>query len=205
MRYILPLSALLLAGSFSAPAAVDSGLLALVPPGHKNGRRYRCRARPKFCVRSIHAQQDQHGRCSLRGVYWPNRIRSSPRPAGGCFRQPSFHERSGALRRFAILGSRQFQRNQIRSNGAGERRHRSAVSGNRSGASESQTGQRSGFAFLDGGVAVMGDLATLQQIVANRAAPSALDPRCSNRFRSAGTDNDAWFVSESRVLFSPTN
>jgi hypothetical protein len=51
------------------------------------------------------------------------------------------------------------------------------------------------FAFLDTGVAVMADLPTLQQIIANRMAPVALNPDLESRIEAVSADNDAWFVS----------
>lgn len=51
------------------------------------------------------------------------------------------------------------------------------------------------FAFLDTGVAVMADLPTLQQIIANRTAPMSVNPDLENRIEEIGADNDAWFVS----------
>jgi hypothetical protein len=51
------------------------------------------------------------------------------------------------------------------------------------------------FAFLDTGVAVMADLPTLQQIIANRIAPVALNPDLESRIEAVGSDNDAWFVA----------
>lgn len=51
------------------------------------------------------------------------------------------------------------------------------------------------FAFLDTGVAVMADVPTLEQIIANRAAPAALNPDLERKIEAVGADNDAWFVS----------
>jgi hypothetical protein len=51
------------------------------------------------------------------------------------------------------------------------------------------------FAFLDTGVAVLADLPTLQQIIANRTAPVTLNPELASRIEAVGSDNDAWFVS----------
>jgi len=51
------------------------------------------------------------------------------------------------------------------------------------------------FAFLDTGVAVMADLPTLQQIIANRMAPVALNSDLASRIEAVGSNNDAWFVA----------
>ncbi len=51
------------------------------------------------------------------------------------------------------------------------------------------------FAFLDVDIAAMGDLASVQQMIANRANPSVLDPALQQLVLSAGANHDAWFAS----------
>jgi len=51
------------------------------------------------------------------------------------------------------------------------------------------------FAFADVDVAIMGDLASVQQVIANRANPGALDPVLQPLVSSAGASHDAWFAS----------
>jgi hypothetical protein len=53
---------------------------------------------------------------------------------------------------------------------------------------------QSAFALPDIGIAVFGDLASVQQVIANRTNPSTLDPALQNLIDK--TDgNDAWFAS----------
>jgi hypothetical protein len=56
-------------------------------------------------------------------------------------------------------------------------------------------GQQVAIAFPDTGVAVMGDLASVHQVIQNLSTPAALDVDLTNRIDAAGTANDAWFVS----------
>ncbi len=51
------------------------------------------------------------------------------------------------------------------------------------------------FAFPDTGIAVMGDLATVQEIVDHLASPSVLDPGLVQRVSNIGSKNDVWFAS----------
>jgi hypothetical protein len=194
MRYILPFCALLLAGSFSAPAAVDSGLIGLVPPGAKMVGAIdfeRARNSPfgqfmlsKMKMDDVHFQEfiAQTGfdpRRDLQAVVF-----ASPASAGD--QAPS---------KFAILARGNFNASKIKATALAKGAVVQPYQGvdllvPKSGA------QQSGFAFLDGGVAVMGDLVTLQQIIANRGVPSTLDPQLQQQISSVGAANDAWFVSE---------
>src|SRR5581483_11138633 len=51
------------------------------------------------------------------------------------------------------------------------------------------------FAFLGGNLAVMGDIATVQRIIANRANPAPLNTTLSRLVSNVGPNNDMWFVS----------
>lgn len=51
------------------------------------------------------------------------------------------------------------------------------------------------FAFPDTGIAVMGDLPTVQEIIDHLASPSALDPGLVQRVNNVGSKNDVWFAS----------
>jgi hypothetical protein len=51
-----------------------------------------------------------------------------------------------------------------------------------------------GFAFPDAGIAVMGDLASVRQVIDNKANPPALDPKLQQLITNVAK-NDAWFVS----------
>src|SRR5579884_239208 len=59
----------------------------------------------------------------------------------------------------------------------------------------SEHGQSIAFAIPMTGVAVFGDLASVQQIIANRANASVLDPALQALISKISTNNDAWFAS----------
>jgi len=56
-------------------------------------------------------------------------------------------------------------------------------------------GQQTAIAFPDTGMAVMGDLNSVHQVIQNLTAPAKLDVELTNRIDLAGSANDAWFVS----------
>jgi hypothetical protein len=56
-------------------------------------------------------------------------------------------------------------------------------------------GQQVALAFPDAGLAVMGDIASVHQVIQNMSNPTTLDMDLSNRINSVGAANDAWFVS----------
>lgn len=55
--------------------------------------------------------------------------------------------------------------------------------------------QRVAFGFVDTGLAVMGDLASVHLVIDNLSTPAALDVDLTDRIQSIGPANDAWFVS----------
>ena len=62
------------------------------------------------------------------------------------------------------------------------------------------------FAFPDTGVAVMGDLASVQEVIDHRSNPSVLDPGLRQRVDQVGNKNDMWFASiVSGAAFGGTN
>lgn len=54
---------------------------------------------------------------------------------------------------------------------------------------------RTAFAFIEVDVAVMGDLSSVHQMIANRANPATLDPALEQLISTVGADHDAWFAS----------
>ena len=54
---------------------------------------------------------------------------------------------------------------------------------------------KNAFAFLDTNVFATGSLTELQQAVANRSNPAPLDPKLQELITQAGADNDIWFAS----------
>jgi hypothetical protein len=60
---------------------------------------------------------------------------------------------------------------------------------------QQQHGRSSAFALPDTGIAVFGDLASVQQVIANRANPAVLDTALQNLITQVSPNNDAWFAS----------
>jgi hypothetical protein len=56
-------------------------------------------------------------------------------------------------------------------------------------------GQQTGFVLLENGLAAFGDLATVQQVIANRANTTTLDPTLQGLITKVSASNDAWFAS----------
>jgi len=54
---------------------------------------------------------------------------------------------------------------------------------------------QSGFAFPDAGIAILGDLASIQQVIGARANPQPQEPELQRLISRVGPNNDAWFVS----------
>jgi hypothetical protein len=193
MRYIVAISVLLLSGALSACAAVDPALLALVPPGTK-----------LVCG----VQLDQ-ARSSGFGQYLVNRIDTD----NESFRQ--FTEETGFDPRhdldefvfattgpgapdtqpsFAILARGTFDQNRIEAKAKANGAVVQAYQGIDLIFVNHTEHRGAGFAFLDGGIAVMADRATLRQIVTNRASPTTLDPALQEQVLKVSA-NDAWFAS----------
>ena len=51
------------------------------------------------------------------------------------------------------------------------------------------------FAFPEVGIAAVGDMATIQEVIGNRANPSVLDSHLQTAISAESATNDAWFVS----------
>ncbi|MBV8897157.1 MAG: hypothetical protein JO051_11645, partial [Acidobacteriaceae bacterium] len=55
--------------------------------------------------------------------------------------------------------------------------------------------QQQAFALPDVGIAVVGDLASVQEVIANRANTSQLDPALQSLISKVSANSDAWFAS----------
>ncbi len=197
MRHIIK-SLLALAVSVPAFATVDSGLLALAPSGAK----------------IISGVDVSRAKSSPFGQYMLNNISSENPDFQQMMQETGFDPRRdlqdflfvgtgpGAARadsRFAVLVRGNFDqvriKNALMAKGATVQAYQGVPvlldASHYSGSNHGQTA----FAFPDVDIAAMGDLATVQQIIANRANPSALDPALQQLVSSAGADHDAWFAS----------
>jgi hypothetical protein len=95
---------------------------------------------------------------------------------------------------FAILARGNFDQAKIRSLALSK----GAVADSYQGVSlfvNKDHGQTVAVGFPDTGVAVMGDLASIHQVIQNLSTPATLDVDLTNRIDAVGTANDAWFVS----------
>lgn len=193
MRRISVVGCLFLAASALAFAAADQELLALVPPGAR-------------VVTSVDVSQAKN---SQFGQYLLSRMNAQDRSFEELIQQTGFDPRrdlqdfvfasagppnSGADSNFVVLVRGTFDQNHIR-----------AMAKTKGASIENYRGvdlfidksdhRPTAFAFVDTSIAVMGDRATVQQILANRAHPTPLDPGLQQLVSTAAADNDAWFAS----------
>jgi hypothetical protein len=186
----------LMAGAVSALANVDSGLLALVPAGAKViGALDVTRARnsdfgqyllAKAQADDVHFQEmiNETGFDPRRDLQ--NIVFATSAPAGG----------TGSSGSFAILARGNFDQNKIRALATSKGHGTIVLYGGVDMIVDAKSpAQQTAIGFLDVGVAVMGDLNTLKQIIDNRAAPTVLDSDFKSKIQNIGTANDAWFVS----------
>jgi hypothetical protein len=194
MRTLITPSLLLVAASFSARAAVDSGLLALVPSGTKimtsvDIERARSSNFGQYLLRRLNSEDQSFQQLVQKTGFDPRRdlqdfLFASPGPTGDNTQQP----------KFAILARGSFDQDRIKA----AAQTKGAVIQTYQGVDmfvNTSGRQKTGFAFPDVGVAVLADVETLQQIIGNRANPTVLEPELQQLISKAGTENDAWFVS----------
>jgi hypothetical protein len=193
MRFILPVT-LLAAASVSSYAYVDSGLLSLVPAGAKiiaevDAAKARDSQLGQFLIsrsgtdRHFQDVIDQTGfdpRRDLQNIL----IASQGPPAPGA-----------APAGFVVLARGSFNQDRIKAAAVGKGAKVEPFGGLELVLTEAHRGQQSAFTFLDSDVAVMGDIATIKQIVTNRNQATAIDPTLAQQIQSVGWANDAWFVS----------
>lgn len=192
MRRFLLIPSLCIAASASIFASVDSGLLALVPPNAK-------------IVTFVDADQ---ARNSQFGQYLLKRTQSGDQNFEQFTQQTGFDPRrdlqafmfessgpasDGSHGHWALLARGTFDPDRIQTMAKGKGATVQTYQG--VNILVNQTGQQTAFAFPDLGLAVMGDLATVQQVLANRANPMPLDPTLNREIQKISADNDAWFAS----------
>lgn len=193
MRRYLSIPPLLVLGSISLFASVDRGLLSMAPPDAK-------------VVSSIDVLQ---ARSSDFGQYLLSRSQHDNRDFADFVEQTGFDPRrdlqslifessgprTGDQSRFAILARGNFDPNRIieaaKAKGGTIQTYQGIELLLPNGTRDRQV---TAVAFPDVGVAIMADLTTMHQILANRSNPSALDPELRKRVDQVG-NNDAWFVS----------
>jgi hypothetical protein len=202
MRLILAVPVLLITGALSAFAAIDPALLALVPPGSK-------------LVAGVQLTQ---ARSSQFGQYLLSHAGGDEESFQQFTEQTGFDPRhdldeivfattgpsaENHHTNFAILARGSFDRNRILGNAKARGALVEAYQGTDLIFEKHGNHPGPGFAFLDGGIAVMADRATLRQIVGNRTSSAGLDPTLQDQLLKVSAGNDGWFVSSmSGLLFA---
>ena len=193
MHRFLLIPCLCAAASASVFASVDAGLLALVPPDAK-------------IVTFVDAEQ---ARNSQFGQYLVKRTQSGEQNFEQFTQETGFDPRrdlqsfifessgpttSGSQGHWAFLARGTFDQDRIqimaRSKGATVQMYQGVnILVNPTGK------QKTAFAFPEVGLAVIGDLATVQQVLGNRTNPMPLDQALTRRIQNVSAENDAWFAS----------
>ncbi len=193
MCHVIAVCLFLSGVSIPAFAAVDQSLLALVPPGTK-------------IIASVDIGQ---ARNSQIGQYMLSKVNTEDRSFEELAQQTGFDPRrdlqsfviastgvdsEGSQAKTAVIVRGTFDQSRIRTTaktkGALIETYRgTALFINQSGH------QLTAFAFPETGVLVMGEVATVEQVLANRGTPAALDPGLQQLVSSVGLNNDAWFAS----------
>lgn len=193
MRNPFPASLLFVAMSVSASAAVDSGLLALVPSGSKiitgiDLQRARSSDFGQYLLRRINAEDQDFQQLAQQTGFDPRRDLQDLVFASA---EPSVDRKNP---QFAILARGNFDEDRIgaaaKAKGAVAQTYQEVelfVNASKH--------EQTAFAFPEVGVFVFGDIGTVQQIIANRSNPTTLDPALQQLVSGAGADNDAWFAS----------
>jgi hypothetical protein len=194
-RYFLLIPLLFVLGPASLFASMDSGLLSMVPPDAK-------------VVTSIDVMR---ARSSEFGQYILNKTQNDNHDFADFVRQTGFDPRTdlqsivfessgpatdGSQSRFAILARGNFDADRILELAKTKRAAVQTYQGVKLLFPDGDESQRaSAVAFPDPGIAIVADLATIHQILANRSIPSQLDPALQQKIEQVANGNDAWFVS----------
>ncbi len=191
MRYLFAGCVLFLTGALSAPAAVDPALLALIPAGAK----------------LVSGVQLDQARTSEFGRYVLDRIGTEDEDFQQFTDETGFDPRrdldefvfaasgsntGSSQSNFVIVARGAFDQNRIEA----KAKAKGAVVQTYQGVKFLIVpAHGAAIAFLEGGIAVMADRATLRQIIANRGAPAGLDPALQDQVLKISANNDAWFAS----------
>lgn len=196
MKPTLPLLALAASLTLVHPAsaAIDQGLLALVPESTVlltgiDADTTRSSEFGQYLLRRIDTEDPNFQKFMDDTGFDPRRDLQTFLFAGFGPRQ------SQGRSKFAILGRGTFDPNRI---SAAVKAKGSFVRQSYRGVTlfvKREQGGDSAFAFPDTGLAVMGDLATVKEIIDHRASPTNLDPGLLQRVNKVGVTNDVWFAS----------
>ena len=192
MRYVIP-SLLLFTAAVPAFATIDGGLLALAPSGAKTISGVdvnRAKSSPfgQFILSKMNSDDQGFQQMTQETGFDPRRdVQDVLFVSNG----PGADESKPA---FGILVRGNFDVSRIRKTVL----EKGATVKSYQGVDimvEASGHDRNAFAFLDVDIAVMGDIGSVQQMIANRANPAALDPALQQLVSAAGANHDAWFAS----------
>jgi hypothetical protein len=188
----LSLSVLLMAGSVSLFAGIDSNLLNLIPGG----------------TRVVGGIQVNQARSSSFGQYLLSQINTmstNDQDFQQFIQLTGFDPRQDVQQILAVgNGDRGSPKFAILAEATFDKARFLSLAQNKGETIQSFQGvdmilhgkrANAGMAFLDAGLIAAGDVATLQQIIAGRAIPSSADPTLLSQIQKVNDKNDAWFVS----------
>jgi hypothetical protein len=195
MKRLLPLSLFVSLTAASAFASVDTGLIALIPSNSKIVAGIdvdKCRSSDfgQFLLSKSQANDPHFQQFMSETGFDPRRDLDSLVMTTDS--QPGTNDAA-----FAILARGNFDQAKIRSLALSK----GATPATYQGVSlllnkDAHSNQTLAVAFPDTGIAVMGDVASIHQVIQNLSTPSTLDVDLSNRIDAVGSANDAWFVSK---------
>ena len=191
MKRILPISLCLALGAVSAFARVDSGLIALIPANSKivagiDVEKCRTSGFGQFLLSKSQANDPHFEEFMTKTGFDPRRdLESLVMTTSGD---------GGKNSSFAILARGNFDQTRIREMAVSKGATAETYQGVKLLVNEDH-GQTIAFGFADTGVAVMGDLDSIHQVIQNLSTPATLNVDLTNRIDEAGKANDAWFAS----------
>jgi hypothetical protein len=194
MRRLLFIPIVAAAASFPAFASVDAGLLALLPPGAK----------------IISGVDFERARNSQFGQFMTGKMKTGNQDFENFVTETGFDPRhdlqevlfastgpdaNGDSSRFVILARGYFDQERITAAAKTKGMIPHTFQGVVLFVDNHPAKRSTGFAFLDGGIGVIGDVDTVKKIISNRGTEGVLDPALQAQVYKVGEDNDAWFVS----------
>ena len=188
----------LLAVSVCAFGSIDSGLLGLVPSsaqivGGFDVTTSRNSEFGRYLVAKSQAEDPHLQQLMTETGFDPRRDLQSVLFASG---NPNLDSPGHS---FAVLARGTFDEQRILAHAQAQGSHSLTYQGVQMMVNSSPNGHGGGrqtaFAFLDTGVAALADVATLRQIILNRATPSVLDPTLQSKIDDVGRKNDIWYAA----------
>ncbi len=197
MRQVLSLLPFFLAGSLSCFGALDQALIALVPADSK-------------LIASIDVTSAGN---SEFGQYFLKRVDSEDKGLQNFVQQTGFDPRRDlqdlVFASSGTAGTSSNSRGVILARGSFDISRLKAMAEAHGSSVEQYQGtdllinkhDKNALAFPETGVAVLGDVDSVRNVIAHRSNPAALDPAVTRQIERIGAANDVWFVSPSGAQF----